>query len=319
MSEENLSPEDKLAAAFERAGMKDDQEPVDELDQESEEVASDDGEGDTGETDESADETAEQSAGDESEEVEFEGKAYKLPKELKDALLRQQDYTRKTQEVADRRRLVLQNQQAFELQQQFAATHADKVGQLRALETQLQQFSQVNWEELASTNAAQYLQLDRQQRMLQDAAVRLNGEVQQLASEFQVQVNEQRKKAQAACVEELKREFPKEFGPEFIRALDETGRSFGFSGEELAQIVDPRVIRVLHAASQYQKLRSAKPIAEKKVPAVEARPLAVKGARTANQSLQSAKLTEAKTRMKQSGKSSDAEAFLAMRFAKAMR
>lgn len=314
MSDETLSPEDRLAAAFERAGMKDPEPPpeADEFEDAGESVSEAEPEAaaETAETEEAPEAEA--------EEVEYEGKAYKLPKELKDALLRQQDYTKKTQEVAERRRFVEQQEQALELHRQFNEQHSEKVGQLRALEAQLQQFSQVNWEELATTNAAQYLQLDRQQRMLQDAAMRLNGDVQKLASEFQTKVNEQRRKAQATCVEELKREF-KDFGPEFIRGLDETGRSFGFSGEELAQIVDPRVIRVLHAASQYMKLRSAKPIAEKRVPAVESKPLAVKGARTANQSMQSAQLTEAKARLKQTGKASDAESFLAMRFAKAMR
>lgn len=315
MSDENLSPEDQLAAAFERAGMKDDPEPV-EQDEPDEETAA--------EADESADDSGEPAAeadeppSEDAEEVEYEGKQYKLPKELKEALLRQQDYTRKTQEVADRRRFVEQQEQALELQRQFQSTHADKVAQLRAVESQLQQYAQVNWAALAQDNPTQYMELLRQRMELQEVSGKLNGEVQKAATEFEAQITDQRRKAQALCVEELKREF-KDFGPEFIRNLDETGRSFGFSGEELAQIVDPRVIRVLHAAAQYQRLRTAKPIAEKKVPTVEARPMAVKAARTANQSMQSAKLTEARTRLQKTGKSSDAEAFLEMRFAKAMR
>ena len=37
-------------------------------------------------------------------EVDYNGKSYCLPPELKDALLRQADYTRKTQELAEGRR-----------------------------------------------------------------------------------------------------------------------------------------------------------------------------------------------------------------------
>ena len=37
-------------------------------------------------------------------EVEIDGKTYKLPPELKDGFLRQADYTRKTQELAEQRR-----------------------------------------------------------------------------------------------------------------------------------------------------------------------------------------------------------------------
>ena len=42
----------------------------------------------------------------EAEEVDFEGKKYLVAKELKDALLRQSDYTRKTQEVAETRKQI---------------------------------------------------------------------------------------------------------------------------------------------------------------------------------------------------------------------
>ena len=38
------------------------------------------------------------------EDVDWEGKKYAVPKELKDALMRQSDYTRKTQEIAETRR-----------------------------------------------------------------------------------------------------------------------------------------------------------------------------------------------------------------------
>jgi hypothetical protein len=54
---------------------------------------------------------------DDSEEVDYEGEKYKLPKKLKDALLRQQDYTQKTQQVAEQRR-------AIEAQAQQVQQHA---------------------------------------------------------------------------------------------------------------------------------------------------------------------------------------------------
>ena len=40
------------------------------------------------------------------EEVEYEGKTYKVPKELKGALMKNADYTQKTQEVAEQRKSV---------------------------------------------------------------------------------------------------------------------------------------------------------------------------------------------------------------------
>ena len=59
---------------------------------------------------------------DDTEEVDWDGAKYRVPKPLKDALLRQADYTRKTQELAEQRRTVEQHftslTQQAELQQQ---------------------------------------------------------------------------------------------------------------------------------------------------------------------------------------------------------
>ena len=53
---------------------------------------------------EDGEESEDASQDDETEEVERNGKKYRIPKDLKDDLLRQDDYTRKTQEVAESRR-----------------------------------------------------------------------------------------------------------------------------------------------------------------------------------------------------------------------
>ncbi len=309
-----VSVEDKLAAAFERAGMKDDPpedtDPADEPeDDDSPEPEDDDPEAQAqpGETDEEP--------GD-GEEVEFEGKAYKLPKELKDAVLRQKDYTQKTQQVAEQRRVVETQAEALKAEAEFNKTNFEKVVQAHALGAQLQQFAQIDWSRLAREDSAQYLSLDRQQRDLQDAFNRVQADVQNAANGFQQTKQQAKQKAQALCVEALKKDFP-DFGTEFLKNLDDTGKAYGFSGEELASIVDPRMVRVLHAAMQYKKLQGSKSLVAKKVQ--DARPVQVKGARSAQTSQANAQLQSLKQQLQKTGKTKDAEAFLAARFAKAMR
>jgi len=301
------SVEDKLAAAFEKAGMVDPEQETDEPDEpeaEAEVEAEPEAEAQPDE------------AEDDAEEVEYEGKAYKLPKELKDALLRQQDYTKKTQDVAERRRAIEEQAQALEARSKFNEEHFAKAVEAHALNSQLQQFAQVDWAGLADSNPSQYLQLDRQHRQLQEAANRVNAELQHLGQQFQGKMLETKQKAQARCIEELKRDF-KDFGPDLLRKLDETGRAFGFTGDELAQVTDPRMIRVLHAATQYKALQGNKTIADKKVQT--AKPVQIKAARTAQTSQANAQLQAARDRLRKTGKSADAEAFLAQRFAKSMR
>lgn len=253
---------------------------------------------------------------DDAEEVEYEGKAYKLPKELKAALLRQSDYTKKTQEVAETRRFLEAQQQKLEIESKFQEKHADKVTEYHALNRQLQQFANIDWAKLADENPAQYLVLDRQQRTLQDAANRTQTELQHLGQQFQQEITQAKQKAQAQCVEELKRTF-KEFGPELVKSLDETGKSYGFSGEELASLVDPRQIRVLHDAMQYRKLQSSKTLVDKKV--ATAKPVQLATSRSVQSKQANSQLGELKARALKSGKGSDVESFLAARFAKSMR
>jgi hypothetical protein len=310
------SIEAKLAAAFERAGMRDDPEPPEPVEADESEV--DDApneESDDPEAEAQPDEAGE-TTGDDGEEVEYEGKAYKLPKPLKDALLRQQDYTKKTQQVAELRKITEERAQNVQAESEFQQANFDKVVQAHALHSQLQQFASVNFAELAETNPQRYLMLDRQQRQLQDALNRVNGEIQQAASEFQGKRSQAKQKAQAQCIEALKKDF-KDFGPDLLNRLDDTGKSFGFSGEELASIVDPRMVRVLHAAMQYKKLQGSKTLVDKKVQ--EARPVQVKSARSAQTSQANAQIQTAKAQMRKTGKTADVETFLAARFAKAMR
>lgn len=309
-SEVSTSPEDRLAAAFEKAGYDGppEKEEPDEPDDSQEVEASEE---ESSESSEVTDEVT-----DDAEEVEYEGKAYKLPKELKDALLRQQDYTRKTQEVAEKRRAIEEQSASVEFREKFQQAHFAKAVEAQSLQSQLQQYSQVNWAELAESNPSQYLQLDRQHRQLQEAYGRINADIQQLGNQFVQKIQQDKQKAQARCIEELRRDF-KDFGPELLKNLDETGKSFGFSGEELSEIADPRMIRVLHAAWQFNRLQSGKSLVDKKVS--EARPVQAKGARSANTSHVNAQLKDARDRLKKTGKASDAESFLAARFAKAMR
>jgi hypothetical protein len=55
------------------------------------------------------------------EEVEYEGELYQVPPKLKEAIIRQSDYTKKTQEVAETRKLIEHQQSQLRVAQQQAA------------------------------------------------------------------------------------------------------------------------------------------------------------------------------------------------------
>lgn len=310
--------EDKLAAAFERqeqagktpaeekpspeAQHEPEDEPTEEVTAQAEE---------TEQTEESPD------AG--FEEVEFEGEVFRVPQKIKDGLLRQKDYTQKTQATAEEKRILAEERAAFQAQAAFQQQHFGKAVEAYTLQQQIQQFDKVDWSKLADENPAEAIKLHAQYTQLQSKFAGVKEEMQGLNGQFQQQMQETRQKAQAQCLQELKKDFPDlasaEKGQALLRQWNETGLSFGFTSQELAQIADPRMIRVLHAATQFKKLQGAKPLVEKKVST--AKPVQVQASRTGPSNQQTSQISELRARLAKTGKSSDAEALLAARFAKA--
>ena len=115
-------------------------------------------------------------AEDDGEEVEYEGKAYKVPKELKEALLRQSDYTQKTQAVAEQRKTMEERAQALETRERVLHATFDKAVAVREVQTKLKQFEQIDWQALVDTDPVE--------------ATRLNIAYQQLQREAQVKGSE---------------------------------------------------------------------------------------------------------------------------------
>ena len=77
-------------------------------------------------------------------EVEFNGKTYNVPADLKDNIMMQADYTRKTQELAEQRRQF--EAQAATPPQQVQEQDLQDRGYAMQLEQQLQQYENVDWD-----------------------------------------------------------------------------------------------------------------------------------------------------------------------------
>jgi len=207
---------------------------------------------------------------DDSEEVDYEGEKYKLPKKLKDALLRQQDYTQKTQAVAEQRRALeaqaLQVQQHAQLSQQYVAEYAEAL----SLDKELAQYQNINWNQLMDADPVQAMKLDRQMRELQARRDHVVSSVtqKQQAQQFESQRIAAQRLAEGRAV--LEREI-KGWTPETAKALASFGKEQGFTEAELAQVNDPRTVKLLHKAWQYDQLMKAK--TAKPEPVTQERPV----------------------------------------------
>lgn len=194
----------------------------------------------------------------ETEEVEHDGQKFKIPKVLKPALLMQADYTRKTQEHAERVRedeaRLAQAQQELTVREQVQRSLVGEYAQLAAMDQQLQPYAKVNWQQAMSQDpqAAQAAWMTFQQLKEQRAGVASKLQTLEAQRVQEIQGAWERKLEEAA--RKIASEIPG-WSPELAGKLKTTGREvYGFSEVELSQIADPRAVRLLHDAFQYQQL-----------------------------------------------------------------
>lgn len=182
---------------------------------------------------------------DDSEEVEHEGKKYRIPKELKPALMMNADYTRKTQELADLRRSAEAERTQY---QQANAQHVQALAMVHSIDQQLKQFEQVNWNQLSDQDPVQAQKLWMQFQGLKDSRQQIVGQVQQMEQQraFETQRDTAKRIEEGQAI--LKRDIPN-WSPETAKQVSEfAAKEFGFQPNELNSIIDPRVVKVLHSA-----------------------------------------------------------------------
>lgn len=180
-------------------------------------------------------------------ELEVDGQTHTLPAALKGAFLRHADYTRKTQELAEHRRAVAADREALDRE---AADHRNATGdqlRLAALDHQLAEFGQVDWEAYAAREpeAAKSLWETAQRvaaaRGQLAQAVAHNGERAQLADA------RRNAEAMAAAGRKLAEDIDG-WSPEVAAKLVDYAGAFGVTPDELSQVADPRLWKLLHRA-----------------------------------------------------------------------
>jgi len=222
---------------------------------------------------ESQDQPAEQKAEDKDKEelpqladAEYEGKTYKVPPELKDALMRQSDYTRKTQEAAESKKAAEALMQQIQKQGELQKAQAKIYGRIASLDDQIAQYQNVDWNALTATDAALAQKHFIQYQSLKDQKTKVEGELKTAQEQFDAEAM----KVLSTQLEEgrkvLERDI-KGWGPELGQKLLQFAvKSYGMSAEEAGKVSDPRLVKLIHDAYQYhQGKEQAAKLSEKKV------------------------------------------------------
>lgn len=199
-------------------------------------------------------ETGEPSAppAEEFEELEYEGEKLQLRKgsKIKEALMRQQDYTQKTQSLADKQRMLEHAQAQMRVAavaQQFRDSVQSDVQALAAVEAQENYILQ-NWRNLSEAERAE---LPRVTAEVAKAKANLADKERQFIAQQQSQIQQ----LQAQSLEVIRKAIPN-WNEATAKAVREHALSDGYTAEEVGSIHDPRHAVTLWKAQQYDALKA---------------------------------------------------------------
>jgi hypothetical protein len=201
------------------------------------------------------------------EEFEWNGKAIKGPKGLKDGVLMQADYTRKTQEIsATRKELEAQKARVAE-QAKASEDYIELKADHRALNRDLSAYENVDWNawSLQDPIACQqgYIAYQNLQREAGELSQRISQADSQRSAETQ-----QETARRLHETHEFAKQNIKGWSDDRARKVIEFAKEQGFSNEDLQASLNPATIKILHLAELGSQVlnKSAAPKIPQKAP-----------------------------------------------------
>jgi uncharacterized protein YeeX (DUF496 family) len=203
-------------------------------------------------------------------EVEVSGEGGKVTekptiKELKLGYMRDKDYRAKTAEVARQR-----DEVGEKIRQGIEGERANYLNTLQQLQTAFvesvaPELMNVNWNDLAANNPAEYVRLLNRKDQLQQVLQGMQSKQQEVLTKKKAEQGQATKAAAARARATLEQEIPG-WNDALYQSLMKTGiENYGFKPEEVSSWVDPRAIKLLHDAKQFRELNTTKPVVNNRV------------------------------------------------------
>ena len=228
--------------------------------------------------------------------------------EVKNLILRQKDYTQKTQSLAETRKQLDAERNSIRAIQQIGSELQQEYEALR--KTEELEVDQEYWDRLKTDNPMQYMieKQDLQERNLErgKSQQKLNSLHQQMQNQQSLEFNQRLAEEQLKLAEAIPEWQDQQRAQEERTQLRAYGLSMGFSEKELSEVYDSRAVRVLRSAMKWEDLQSKKGSLKRKALQVPASAGATFA--QANPQRKHTELTKAKQRLAKTGRRSDATA-----------
>lgn len=203
------------------------------------------------------------------EDFEIDGKKLKIPSEAKEYMLRQADYTRKAQEVAETRKQIEAQSKQLEERYQVSEEEFQTHVALSNVAERLKQFEGINWaqlmreksDDILATQEIQTARLEFEQ--LRELYGQLGGKAQE-AQKKRIETAEAEKTARLTATRDFAQKEIKGWTPEYDQKLTEFAiKELGFDRDTLVEVYNPAVYKTLHLAQlghlSQQRQRTAQP------------------------------------------------------------
>ena len=188
------------------------------------------------------------------------------PEELASSYMRQKDYTKKTQALAARESEAVQflTQKHEEIRSQYLSQAELSRAAIVNMAGMKSESEMAN---LAQTDPASWVAENQRQReignYLSQLDSQINGEKQKAAEQqAQAQESARRKMFETSWTELQKDGIDK---PKLQKIYGDTSKNYGFSNEELGNVYDHRLVKMMQDAAAYRDLKAQKPAVTKKV------------------------------------------------------
>lgn len=202
-----------------------------------------------------------------------DGAEYEVPEsDLRAGYMRAQDYTQKTQTLAkEREQAESEIQKRAQQSVQTMNLYGEKLGELHLVRTTVAHLESVLQQTNREDDPAKYAAVQSDLLRAQQQGRELAGALSQANQLMQEQQAEQTKKAQGETAKLLAAEMP-DFNARLPVWNKHATETYGFSPQELAQVTDPRIFRLLDDATRFRDLQNRKPEAVKKAQAAPQKP-----------------------------------------------
>jgi hypothetical protein len=189
-------------------------------------------------------------------ELEMDGAKYSLPSKLKDSFMRNEDYTRKTSELAEQRRALDQSKEIMtraQIESAFEQSVSTEQREIALRDAYLGRASKLDW---SSMTTDQMLRQKHEIDVIREERDNLKAEIEGKRAKFSDDMKSKFSELRTRSRELAAKSIPG-FTEETEKSIRSHAMTHGLSEQEIDNVLlDPRSAKILWEASQFAKVKA---------------------------------------------------------------